>query len=91
MKPNSVDDAARHALWVALFFQAVCAERFAILIFSLEIEKSCLKKRFRWAVFACGPMTRQRRWQVREKTRLCIESASSPGNTCASSYHINSD
>ena len=34
IKPRSVQDAARHARWVALFFHAVRAKRFAILIFN---------------------------------------------------------
>ena len=64
MNPSSVHDAARHALWVALFFHAVRSSWFGIEIFNPKIEKSCLKKRFQWAAFDCGPTTRQKRWQV---------------------------
>ena len=36
IKPNSVQHAARHALWVALFFHTGCVKRFVMLLFNFE-------------------------------------------------------
>ena len=86
IQPSSVHDAARHALRVALFFHVVRAKRLVMLLFNWKIEKSCLKKAFRWAAFACEQISRQMRWRATEKAGLCIKSAHSPIETCVSSY-----
>ena len=86
IQPSSVHDAARHALWVARLFHVVLAKRLVMLLFNWEIEKSCLKKAFRWAAFACGPIARQMRWRAGEKAGLSIKSAHSPIETCVRSY-----
>ena len=39
INPSNVHEAARQALWVALFFHTVCAERFVMLIFNWESRK----------------------------------------------------
>ena len=38
IQPSSVQDAARHALWLAQLFHAVSAKRFAIVMFNLKFE-----------------------------------------------------